>query len=232
MADQPTQVVFIPALLCDEGLYADVIQTLGAKITPHVMMSPKPSLAESTADILALAPDKFVLVGTSYAGNLALEIAITAPERVLALWLMGCDPGAAQLGGPDLAGGLANMPDAVIDMLGTVIVHPDHTQALATFKEMAHRVGGAAGSAQATALASRADATPKLGGLHMPALILWGQEDAIVPAAIGKKLADALPHAHFHALPGCGHLPTIEKPAESAALFAEFLQDELHHAQH
>lgn len=232
MADQPIQVVFIPALLCDEALYADVIKALGDKITPHVMMSPKPSLAESTADILARAPDKFVLVGTSYAGNLALEIAITAPERVSALWLMGCDPGAPQAGGPDLAGGLATTPDAVIDMLGTVIVHKNHTQALATFKAMAHRVGGAAGSAQATALASRADATPKLAGLHMPALILWGQEDAIVPAALGRKLADDLPHAHFHALPGCGHLPTIEKPSESAALFAEFLIDELHHAHH
>ena len=61
------------------------------------MISPKASLAESVTDILASAPDKFVLVGTSYAGNLALEIAIAAPERVTALWLMGCNPGVAGL---------------------------------------------------------------------------------------------------------------------------------------
>ena len=91
---------------------------------------------------------------------------------------------------------------------------------------MAHRVGGAAGAIQAQALAARSEAASRLGTLHMPALVLWGQDDALVPMAIGRALADELPHAHFHALAGCGHLPTLEQPAEAAALFAEFLTDE------
>ncbi len=230
MTDSKTQIVFIPALLCDEALYAPVIERLGDTFEAHVMISPKPSLAESVKDILARAPDKFVLVGTSYAGNLALEIAIAAPARVSALWLMGCNPGAAEPGGPDLAAGLTATPDAVVDMLGGIIAHPDNAAAAATFKAMAHRIGGAAGAQQATALAARADAVSRFGALTMPALVLWGADDALVPVAVGKAMAHALPHAHFHVLPACGHLPTLEKPEESAALFTEFLTGEARHS--
>jgi len=44
-SSQVTPVVFIPALLCDEELYRDVITALGDAIEPHVLMSPKPRLA-------------------------------------------------------------------------------------------------------------------------------------------------------------------------------------------
>ena len=221
-----TPVVFIPALLCDDALYRDVIACLDDVVDAHVLISPKPRLQDSVADILARAPAKFALVGTSYGGNLAIEVALAAPERVTALWLMGCNPAAPQPGGPDLAGGLEATPDAVIGMLTGLVVHKDAADAAATFKAMAQRVGGAAGAAQARALGARAEATSRFGALKMPALVLWGNEDALVPVSVGRALADALPHAHFHVLDDCGHLPTLEKPVESAALFAEFLRDQ------
>lgn len=225
---EPTQVVFIPALLCDEALYADVIARLGDSVAAHVMISPRPRLEDSVADILARAPARFAVVGTSYGGNLALEVALAAPQRVSALWVMGANPAANPPGAPDLAGGLAAQPEAVIEMLAGLVVHKDHAAAAATFRAMAGRIGGAAGADQARALAARADATPRLGGLHVPTLALWGADDAIVPPAVGRALADAMPHAHFLALPGCGHLPTLERPAESAAAFAAFLEEEQH----
>jgi pimeloyl-ACP methyl ester carboxylesterase len=218
-------VVFIPALLCDEGLYRDVVERLGAAIEAHVLISPKPRLEDSVADILARAPAKFALVGTSYGGNLAMEVALAAPDRVTALWLMGCDPGAPAVGGPDLPAGLRGAPDMVIDMLAGLVVHPDAVAAKAEFKAMAGRIGGEAGAAQATALSVRQEATSRLPHLTMPVLALWGEADALVPPAVGEALAKALPHAQFHSLPGCGHLPTLEKPAESAALFDTFLRD-------
>jgi len=227
---QAVPTVFIPALLCDEALYRDVITELGDKIEAHVMMSPKPRMEDSVADILARAPERFALVGTSYGGNVAMAVAVVAPERVSALWLMGCDPAAQAAGGPDLPAGLEATPDAVIDMLAGLVVHQAATDAATRFRAMAQRVGGAAGAAQARALAGRTDLTTHLGTLPMPVLVLWGKEDALVPATIGRALADELPHAHFHAIDGCGHLPTLENPAEAAALFAEFLHEELDHA--
>lgn len=220
-----TPAVFIPALLCDEALYRGVIDDLGDAIDAQVLISPKPRLEDSVADILARAPARFALVGTSYGGSLALEVALAAPERVTALWLMGCDPGAPKAGGPDLAGGLEATPDAVIGMLAGLVVHQDHTAEAATFKAMAGRLGGSAGAAQARALGVRREATSRLGALTMPALVLWGEDDALVSMAVGRQLAADLPNARFDALVGCGHLPTLEKPAESAARFRALLAD-------
>lgn len=221
----PVPVVFIPALLCDAELYRDVIDRLGERIAPHVLMSPKPDLAASAADILARAPERFVLVGTSYGGSLAMEVALTAPDRVKALWLMGCDPGAPSAGNAGLADGLEATPDAVFDMLAGLVVRKEATAEAATFKVMAARVGGAAGAAQARAAGSRAEVASRLGELKMPALVLWGEEDAIAPVAVGRALADGLPQARFEVLTACGHLPTLEKPAESAARFRRLLDD-------
>lgn len=225
MTSTPTPVVFIPALLCDEAMYQGVIAELGDAIEAHVMLSPKPRLEDSVDDILARAPATFALVGTSYGGNLALEVAFAAPERVTALWLMGCSPAAPQPGGPDLAGSLEATPAAVFDMLAGLVVHPEAVAAAVTFKAMAQRVGAKAGAAQARSLEARQEATSRLGDLTMPGLVLWGEEDALVPLAVGRALADSLPRARFHVLKNCGHLPTLEKPKESAARFAELLQE-------
>lgn len=221
-----TPAVFIPALLCDDALYTAVISDVGTRIEPHVLMSPKPVMQDSVTDILARAPARFVLVGTSYGGSLALEVGLAAPDRVMALWLMGCDPAAPDGGGPDLAAGLEGAPDAVIETLAGLVVNKGHDAARAVFREMAYRIGGVAGAAQARALHGRAATTPRLGKLHMPALVVWGEDDALVPVATGRALADLLPHARFHALPGCGHLPTLERPDEAAALFARFMESE------
>ena len=218
-----TPVIFIPALLCDEALYRDVIEDLGAAIEAQVMLSPKPKLQDSVVDILARAPAAFALVGTSYGGNLALEVALAAPERVMALWLMGCNAAAPQPGGPDLAAALDGSANSVINKLSGLVVRPQATAAVATFKAMAQRVGGPARAAQARAAATRQDASSRLSALKMPTLLLWGQDDALAPLSYGEALARGMPHARFEILKDCGHLPTLERPVESAALFRDLL---------
>ena len=219
----PLPMVFIPALLCDDAMYRDLIADLGGAIAPQVLLSPKPRLGDSVADILARAPKTFVLVGTSYGGNLAIEVALAAPDRVTALCLMGCNPAAPQSGGPDLAAGLEATLDAVIDMLAGLVVPKEATAAAAEFRTMAQRVGGAAGAAQAHALQARREAASRLGQLKMPALVLWGELDPLVPVAVGRALADGLPDAQFQVLDNCGHLPTLERPHECAARLRELL---------
>ena len=137
---------------------------------------------------------------------------------------MGCDPGAPQAGGPDLPGGLRKQPDATIDLLAGLVVHPDATEARATFKAMATRVGPDAGAVQASALGVRREATSRLDSLTMPILLLWGAEDALVPLATGQAFAERIPEATFEILSDCGHLPTLERPADSARLFRQLLQ--------
>ena len=223
----PMPLILIPALLCNEVLYRDVIPGLSDRVAPQVVMSPRPTFAASVADILGRVPPEFVLAGTSYGASLAIEVALAAPRRVQGLWLMGCDPGAPD---PEKSLGIADMiegqTEAAISHLASLVVLPQHPAAAETFKVMAGRVGSTAGGAEMRALAGREAVWDRLDALTMPALVLWGAEDALVPVAVGRKLADALPHAHFHALDECGHLPTLEKPSEAAELASSWLVDE------
>jgi pimeloyl-ACP methyl ester carboxylesterase len=225
MAATPIPVLFIPALLSDEAMYREVIERLGDRIDPRVMVLSEPTMQANVATVLAGAPPRFVAVGTSYGGSVALEVALAAPGRVMALWLMGCDPAAPGASVQGLARGLEDTPGAVIDMLAGLAVPKKAAKAAEAFRAMAGRVGGRAGAAQARALASRAEVTSRLGALRMPALVVWGEADRIAPAPVGRALADALPPARFHALPACGHLPTLERPAECAELALGLLEE-------
>ncbi len=230
MAAKPTPVVLIPALLSDDAMYREVIEQLGEAVEAQVMALSEPTMQANVEAVLAKAPPTFVLAGTSYGGSIALEVALAAPERVSALWLMGCNPAAPDASVQELVAALEAMPDAVIDMLVGLAVPKESTEAAETFKAMANRVGGNVGAAQARALGSRPEVTSRLGMLRMPVLVIWGEADQIVPAAVGRALANALLHAHFQVLPACGHLPTLEKPADCAELFVEFLENEAGHA--
>ena len=218
-------LVLIPALLCDDALYADVIADLGNSVNAQVIVAARPTVAESVAEILDRAPERFVLAGSSYGGTVAIEVALSAPERVLGLWLSDCDPGAsdrdATLG---LAGMLEGSTDAAVGHLASVVVRPQATDAAATFRAMAGRIGGPVGGAQARALAARADAWDRLGELTMPALVLWGDEDAAIPVSVGQRLAASLPHARLHTFAACGHLPALERPGEVADVVRDWLQ--------
>jgi pimeloyl-ACP methyl ester carboxylesterase len=52
----------------------------------------------------------------------------------------------------------------------------------------------------------------------VPTLIVWGEQDQVLPAAHLKAAAKALPHARTVLLPDTGHFPQVERPAEFARL--------------
>ena len=70
-----------------------------------------------------------------------------------------------------------------------------------------------------------ADVTARFGEIAVPALLLWGRNDRVVPLAIGERLAAALPDARLHVLEKCGHLPVEERPEEAWAVVEAFLAD-------
>jgi len=57
----------------------------------------------------------------------------------------------------------------------------------------------------------------------VPALVLWGRQDPVVPLANGRRLAAALPCADLVVLDRCGHLPPEERPAASLRAVTSFL---------
>ena len=58
-------------------------------------------------------------------------------------------------------------------------------------------------------------------GVAAPIAAIWGDRDRMVPAADAEILLRAVPSAVIRFLPGCGHLPMVERPEAFAALLAE-----------
>jgi len=50
----------------------------------------------------------------------------------------------------------------------------------------------------------------------VPALVVWGREDGVVPLECGQVWADALPNAKLRILDQCGHAVDLEKPQDLA----------------
>lgn len=57
----------------------------------------------------------------------------------------------------------------------------------------------------------------------IPALVIWGEHDAYLPASFAKRQRDLFPSAHVHVLPDSGHWPYIDAPETVATLLVEFL---------
>lgn len=68
------------------------------------------------------------------------------------------------------------------------------------------------------------DTYRRVGTLKKPTLIFWGRQDKTTPFEHSTDILDAMPHAEFHALDHCGHIPHYERPGEVNEILLEFLR--------
>jgi poly(3-hydroxyalkanoate) depolymerase len=69
---------------------------------------------------------------------------------------------------------------------------------------------------------------PFIRFLKMPALVMMGDKDSIVPLVNGQILAWALPDARLHVVKGGGHLFMVTRAAETAQVINDFLRRPAH----
>ncbi|HVY14513.1 MAG TPA: alpha/beta hydrolase [Rhodopila sp.] len=62
-----------------------------------------------------------------------------------------------------------------------------------------------------------------LGGVRAPALILWGDDNRIVPFSAAAAWHAALPGSEVKTLQSCGHFAEMEQPDQAARLAADFI---------
>jgi 3-oxoadipate enol-lactonase len=70
-----------------------------------------------------------------------------------------------------------------------------------------------------------ANLTEGARALRLPTLALAGAEDGSTPPDLVAATAALIPGARFETLAGAGHLPCVERPAETAALITGFLRE-------
>lgn len=62
-----------------------------------------------------------------------------------------------------------------------------------------------------------------LGAVGAPALVVWGDDDQIVPRNAGDIYVEKLPNARLEIVPNCGHYVDLENPDALAGLVSEFI---------
>lgn len=178
-----------------------------------------PALAAAVGEViekLDLAPA--VVIGHSLGGATALDLALARPKLVRGLVLVD----SAGLG-PDVSG----------ELLDRVEAEPSREEAKKLldlfFADKRYVLERGIDDMYASRTAPGADAAVKaaagaafnrdgqsiryderLSELTQPILIIWGEQDAVLPAAHGVAAAIAVPRAWFELLDGVGHVPQIE----------------------
>jgi pimeloyl-ACP methyl ester carboxylesterase len=63
----------------------------------------------------------------------------------------------------------------------------------------------------------------KLGGIHVPTLVVWGKQDALLPVESGERYVKEIPGAKLITFDQCGHVPPREKAPEFVSAVEMFL---------
>jgi pimeloyl-ACP methyl ester carboxylesterase len=61
--------------------------------------------------------------------------------------------------------------------------------------------------------------------VRVPTLLVWGERDPLVPAALAGVWQRAIPQTCLVLLPRTGHVPMFERPRAFTAALEEFLDD-------
>ena len=162
------------------------------------------------------------LVGLGLGGWVAAEAAVMCPESLRSLTLVG----AAGLRPPD---------GQYLDQM--LIDHTEYVRAGYRDDETADRLLGAdVDPAKVTlwqfnrVMTARVSWKPYmfnprlshvLGEVHVPALVVHGDQDRVVPLSVAREYASLLPDARLEVVAGAGHLVEAEEPERVANLVRE-----------
>ncbi len=187
-----------------------------------------------TADVLwlmeRLGVERAHFCGISLGGMIAQHVALTAPEKIDKLVLVsttsGYGPEAKALWAERIAavraGGMAPLLAPTLERWFTAPFRQAHPDVMARVGAMvvATPVAGYIGCGQAIPLM---DTTVRLAQLRCPALIVAGADDAGMPPAMGRRIADHLPDARFEVIEMASHLCNIEQKDSFNRILLDFL---------
>jgi len=203
----------------------------GDQVARAVGAGPEPSIATAAdavaASLTGLGIGRVVVVGLSMGGYVAMALVERHPELVAGLGLVDtkstADEEAARANRLRIADEVlaSGSVEAVRGMRTTLL----GATARATRPDLVATLDGwissqpPAGVAWSQrAMAARPDRTAVLAGFAGPAAVVVGAEDELASPATARLMADALPDATFDVLDGAGHMSSIERPTEVAAL--------------
>jgi pimeloyl-ACP methyl ester carboxylesterase len=160
--------------------------------------------------------ERALLAGASFGGLVACELALRAPERLSGLVLLA--PVGLDLPDHPVTPLFPRPREEARDMLF-------HDRELARRFSSGSEFGSVLGTERDHRALGRflpaAGVAARLGSIAVPTLVIWGDDDRVVPPAHGERFAALVPGARLHTIPGCGHGLPFEAPEEAARAIAE-----------
>ncbi len=227
-----TPLMLIPGMMCDGRMWSDIASVVPDRMVIHAPITNADTVQELAALILADAPPVFALAGLSMGGIVAMELARQAPDRIERLALLDTNPLAEA---PEVAARRQGQIDRVLaGNLAAVMreeLKPNYlapglhnAPVLDLCLDMALGLGPQVFVRQSVALRDRADQQDTLAGFDRPALVLMGEHDMLCPRERHDLMLRLMPQARLVIVPGAGHLPTLEQPAETLREMVRWLQ--------
>jgi pimeloyl-ACP methyl ester carboxylesterase len=224
-------LVMIPALCCDDELYAEVAEGLRDLVSIRTVNPAAPTLDKCARQVLDAVDDDFIVMGTSFGGHVARETALAAPHRVKGLWIVGAGAGGVAnpaMGVERITKLRDGRHDEIYRGFAETITHlagPRGKEAAAEFYAMARRCDPSEVALRAEALNARQDRWNDLHNIACPALLMWGKHDQFSAAADGLRMAGLIPNSRYVEIADCGHQPSLEAPDEVIDAARHWLKD-------
>ncbi len=185
-------------------------------------------------DALAV-PRPLGLAGLSMGGPIAAVFAARRPEQVRRLALL--DPAGLPM--PEsLSIKLVKLPvigdwlmarigdKVLLDNLARDMKTPDEAY-IEKFKTQMQFKGfkrALLATMRSGVLTDASDAFRAVGRHGIPTLLIWGEEDQVVPFLHNEIVRQFIPQAEFHAIPEAGHVPHLERPDVVNPILIDFFQ--------
>jgi pimeloyl-ACP methyl ester carboxylesterase len=183
-----------------------------------------------------LGLEKFVLIGTSMGGIIAMTYATEHADRLLGLVINDIGP-EAEAGTQRITQMVGSRPDdfatleeamayrrAASPILAARNAEDQHELALGVLRR---RPDGRWGWKMDPAYIrqrvehgapARPPLWPALQALSCPTMVVWGNESDVLSEAQARRMVDVLPRGELVTVPGIGHAPTLVEPVVLAAL--------------
>lgn len=155
------------------------------------------------------------VVGHSLGGLLAAQLGARRPDAVERLALV--DPAGVPSGRGLLGHALplaAALRAARPELLSVVVRDGVRTGPASLLRGALYAVG--------------ADLRPELEAIEAPTLLVWGEDDGLVPARLAEEWERRLRDVRLVRLAGAGHVPMFDAPAELARVLLDFLEEGAH----
>jgi pimeloyl-ACP methyl ester carboxylesterase len=177
---------------------------------------------DGVRDLLeALGIRRVVLVGHSMGGGIAQSFALSYPDRLAGLVLVGT--GARLRVHPDIFAAIqrdVGEAGRLISGLSYAPAAVSATVASAAEAFARNRASVLEGDFRAC---DAFDLMGEIPEIRTPTLIICGEEDRLTPVKYARFLHEKIPGSELTVIPGAGHMVMLEKPAEFNRALTAFL---------